>query len=181
MLIPCMLPAKSKIAPARKGKGQARKWYTNAADFLGESTATISRHADPSDDREWTHPVHVISASQEAHEAMVSDGLRAYRKTPKPDYTVSVEENWRDYLARQLERELAEKFYRRFEGKKLEVMVEGEHPEKTGFVHGTDRRYIPVELPGDAREVGKIVSATGVQSSRHYLDAMRRSEANVNI
>ncbi|MDG2390477.1 MAG: tRNA (N(6)-L-threonylcarbamoyladenosine(37)-C(2))-methylthiotransferase MtaB [Planctomycetaceae bacterium] len=81
----------------------------------------------------------------------------------------------------ELERELAENFYRRFEGETLEVMVEGEHPDKTGFVHGTDRRYIPVELPGDAGEVGEIVSATGVQASRHYLNAMRRSEANVTI
>lgn len=80
-----------------------------------------------------------------------------------------------------LERELAENFYRRFEGEKLEVLVEGEHPEKTGFVRGTDRRYIPVELPGNSSEVGKIVWATGVQSNRHYLDAMRRSGANVTI
>ena len=81
----------------------------------------------------------------------------------------------------ELERDLAENFYRQFEGEKLEVMVEREHPEKTGFVRGTDRRYIPVELPGNADEIGKIVSATGVQTHRHYLDAMRRSEANVTI
>lgn len=81
----------------------------------------------------------------------------------------------------ELERDLAENFYRQFEGEKLEVMVEREHPEKIGFVRGTDRRYIPVELPGNADEIGKIVSATGVQTHRHYLDAMRRSEANVTI
>jgi threonylcarbamoyladenosine tRNA methylthiotransferase MtaB len=81
----------------------------------------------------------------------------------------------------ELERDLAENFYRQFEGEKLEVMVEREHPEKTGFVRGTDRRYIPVELPGNADEIGKIVSATGVQTHQHYLDAMRRSEANVTI
>ena len=81
----------------------------------------------------------------------------------------------------ELERDLAEKFYRKFEGEELEVLIEREHPEKTGLVRGTDRRYIPIELPGNGDEVGQIVSATGAEAHRHYLDAMRRSEANVTI
>lgn len=81
----------------------------------------------------------------------------------------------------ELERELAQNFYRDFEGEELEVLIEREHPEKTGLVRGTDRRYIPIELPGNVGEIGHIVSATGAEAHRHYLDAMRRSEANVTI
>ena len=72
----------------------------------------------------------------------------------------------------QLERELAEQFYARFVGQPLEVMVEG-LSTRPGQVCGTDRRYIPVELPGSAADIGKIVWARGTRTTREFLAADR--------
>jgi len=74
----------------------------------------------------------------------------------------------------ELERDLAEEFYREFEDEPLEVLIEREHETKSGLVRGTDRRYIPVELPGTPAEIGRLVSAAGTQAHRHFLAAERR-------
>jgi threonylcarbamoyladenosine tRNA methylthiotransferase MtaB len=73
----------------------------------------------------------------------------------------------------ELERELALECYRALEGEPLEVLVEQCVPDRPGFVHGTDRRYVPVELPGDAGDLGRFVAAVGVSASREYLVAKR--------
>jgi hypothetical protein len=61
---------------ARKD-GKARKFYTNEADYRGESTATFSKYADPSDDRLWTLPVAVLELSPSADAARIEAGRRA--------------------------------------------------------------------------------------------------------
>jgi threonylcarbamoyladenosine tRNA methylthiotransferase MtaB len=75
----------------------------------------------------------------------------------------------------ELERELAFECYRTLENEPLEVLVEQCVPERPGLVRGTDRRYSPVELPGDASDLGRFVAAVGVRASRDYLIATRAS------
>jgi threonylcarbamoyladenosine tRNA methylthiotransferase MtaB len=52
--------------------------------------------------------------------------------------------------ALQLERELADAYFRRLVGRRLDVLVEGEAPGRPGFVVGTSCRYAPVAFPGYA-------------------------------
>ncbi|WP_237729344.1 tRNA (N(6)-L-threonylcarbamoyladenosine(37)-C(2))-methylthiotransferase MtaB [Schlesneria paludicola] len=80
----------------------------------------------------------------------------------------------------QLERELAEQYYRKFVGQRLEVMVES-LSTRPGMVCGTDRRYIPVELPGSAADIGTICWARGTRTDREFLDAARESADNSAI
>ena len=51
---------------------------------------------------------------------------------------------------RELERELATAYYRSLLGRRLEVLVEGEVPERPGFVTGTSCRFAPVVVEGHA-------------------------------
>lgn len=60
--------------------GKARKFYTNEADYRGESTATFSKYADPSDDRLWTLPVAVLELSPSADAARIEAGAKAIAK-----------------------------------------------------------------------------------------------------
>jgi threonylcarbamoyladenosine tRNA methylthiotransferase MtaB len=81
----------------------------------------------------------------------------------------------RERVARlsELERELALECYRTLENKPLEVLVEQCVPERPGFVRGTERRYAPVELPGNASDLGRFVAAVGVRASRECLFGKR--------
>jgi len=74
-----------------------------------------------------------------------------------------------------VERELALDCYRTLENKPLEVLVEQCVPERPGFVRGTDRRYTPIELPGNENNLGHFVSAVGRRASRECLFAERAS------
>jgi threonylcarbamoyladenosine tRNA methylthiotransferase MtaB len=81
----------------------------------------------------------------------------------------------RERVARlsEFERGLAEECYRALENEPLEVLVEQTVPERPGFVRGTDRRYVPVELPGDERDLGQFVPGVGGRASRDCLFAAR--------
>ncbi len=81
----------------------------------------------------------------------------------------------RERVARlgDLERELAERYYRTLANEQLEVLVEQAVPQRPGYVRGTDRRYVPVELPGDANDLGRFVTAVGQRASRDCLFAAR--------
>jgi threonylcarbamoyladenosine tRNA methylthiotransferase MtaB len=81
----------------------------------------------------------------------------------------------RERVARlsELERELALGCYRTLENEPLEVLVEQQVPQRPGFVRGTDRRYAPVELPGDASDLGKFVAAVGTSATKECLFARR--------
>lgn len=57
-------------------------------------------------------------------------------------------------------------------GRPLEVMVES-LSTREGWVCGTDRRYVPVELPGTADDIGKICYGRGIQVHRQFLEAER--------
>jgi threonylcarbamoyladenosine tRNA methylthiotransferase MtaB len=81
----------------------------------------------------------------------------------------------RERVARvsEVERELALECYRTLENEPLEVLVEKCVPERPGFVRGTDRRYAPVELPGDTNDLGRFVRAIGDSASQECLFARR--------
>lgn len=72
-----------------------------------------------------------------------------------------------------LERDMAQAYYEDFAGRELEVLVERESEERPGWVRGTDRRYIPVELPGSETDLGRIVRAVGTNANRNHLEARR--------
>jgi threonylcarbamoyladenosine tRNA methylthiotransferase MtaB len=75
----------------------------------------------------------------------------------------------------ELERNLALKYYQSLEGESLEVLVEQVVPERPGYVRGTDRRYVPVEVKGDESDLGQFVSAEGEHTFDRYLRADRLS------
>lgn len=72
-----------------------------------------------------------------------------------------------------LERELAVEYYRRHVGRELEVLVERACEDRPGWLRGTDRHYVPVHLPGDAGDVGRLVICRGAQVHGEYLEAVR--------
>ena len=78
----------------------------------------------------------------------------------------------------QLERELAERYYRSLLGRRLEVMVEG-LSTREGWVCGTDRSYVPVELPGTRDDIGRMCHGKAVRATRQFLEAEREYSENV--
>jgi threonylcarbamoyladenosine tRNA methylthiotransferase MtaB len=72
-----------------------------------------------------------------------------------------------------VERELARDYYQRLVGRTLEVLVEQECPGQPGSVRGTDRHYVPVVMPGDCAELGKLVTCRGAHACRDHLLANR--------
>ncbi len=78
----------------------------------------------------------------------------------------------------QLEREMAERYYRLLVGRNLEVMVEG-LSTREGWVCGTDRSYVPVELPGTRDDIGRMCRGHGVRATRQFLEADREGSKNV--
>ena len=78
----------------------------------------------------------------------------------------------------QLERELAERYYQSLLGQSLEVMVESEST-RDGWVCGTDRRYVPVELPGTRSDIGRMKRVRAVRTTRQFLEAECETFENV--
>jgi len=96
--------------------------------------------------------------------------------TAAADFPEQVHPNIRKERCRrlsELERELAMDYYRSQEGSELEVLVERVSAGSADLVRGTDRRYVPVELPGTSEDVGNFVVARGAASHREYLEASR--------
>lgn len=73
----------------------------------------------------------------------------------------------------ELEQELALRYYRTLVGSPLEVLVEQTAPERPGFVRGTDRRYVPVEIPGSESDFGQFAHGIGEATFDRYLRATR--------
>ncbi len=74
-----------------------------------------------------------------------------------------------------LERDLAQKYYQRHIGNTLDVMVERQCEERPGWVQGTDRYYMPVQIPGSAADLGMMVRCTGTEAHRECLQADRET------
>lgn len=73
----------------------------------------------------------------------------------------------------RLERELAHRYHETQIGQRVEVLVEGLVEGQPGWVHGTDRRYLPVVIPGDSSDVNRLVAGRGVQVLKSGLQAER--------
>jgi threonylcarbamoyladenosine tRNA methylthiotransferase MtaB len=96
--------------------------------------------------------------------------------TPAADYGNQVNPEVRKERCRilsELERELAGDYYQTLVGRDLEVLVEGVSRKRPGWVHGSDRRYVPVELPGTNHDIGKFVSGRGEVANRQQVTAAR--------
>jgi threonylcarbamoyladenosine tRNA methylthiotransferase MtaB len=96
--------------------------------------------------------------------------------TPAVDFPDQVDPKVRKERVRilgELERDLAQDYYRTLVGRELEVLVERESKDNAGWVRGTDRRYAPVELPGTKDDIGSFVTVHGEQAYRQQLVAMR--------
>lgn len=98
------------------------------------------------------------------------------RETPAADYPDQVHGEVKNERVRRLEaleRELAQRYYASLIGCDLEVMVEGLSPTRPGWVAGTDRRYVPVEFPGQPDDEGRMLRAVGRTVAREALLAER--------
>jgi threonylcarbamoyladenosine tRNA methylthiotransferase MtaB len=76
-------------------------------------------------------------------------------------------------ILERLERDLARQYYGSLIGREVEVLVEGQVSARTGWLHGTDRRYVPVEIPGESGDVGRMISGLATRATRHCLEAER--------
>lgn len=104
----------------------------------------------------------------------------ARKGTPAASYENQISPEIRQERCQQLadlERQLAQDFYRTLIGRDLEVMVERECEERPGWVRGTDRWYAPVICPGSKADLGNFVAVRGVQDHRDYLEADRISSS----
>ena len=100
----------------------------------------------------------------------------ARRETPAAEFPDQVPPNVKKERCSRLsllERELATRYYRSLEGEELEVLVERLSETRPGWVRGTDRRYVPVELPGSAEDIGEFVTVRGELALEHCLRAAR--------
>jgi threonylcarbamoyladenosine tRNA methylthiotransferase MtaB len=51
--------------------------------------------------------------------------------------------------------------------------VEHESGDRPGYVRGTDRRYVPVEIPGSEADLGQLVNGVGEKTFDRFLRAVR--------
>ena len=72
-----------------------------------------------------------------------------------------------------LECQLAVQYYSSLIGQRLEVLIEREFEGRPGWMRGTDRRYVPVALPGNKQEIGTFVEAVGSKIADRILLADR--------
>ena len=77
-----------------------------------------------------------------------------------------------------LERELAQAYYASLEGAELEVLAEQPAEDQPGVLQGTDRRYVPVRIPGTFSDLGQFIRARGTAAETQYLSASRMEEIN---
>jgi hypothetical protein len=92
----------------------------------------------------------------------------------------------RVHVLSELERGLAEQFYlsrvvadvdrpteASLHGAPLEVLAERESETRPGYLRGTDRWYMPVEVPGTAADIGNFLTCRAVAANREGVVAER--------
>lgn len=103
----------------------------------------------------------------------------ARKGTPAADFSDQVPPEVKKDRVRRLsvlERQLAMNYYASLIDRPLEVLVEREAEDRPGWVRGTDRRYVPVELPGSPEEIGTFVTAYGQRVFESHLQARQAGE-----
>ena len=96
------------------------------------------------------------------------------RGTPAADYPDQVPAEVRKERIQELtrlERGLAMEYYQGMIGEPLEVLVEGVVADHPGWVHGHDRYYMPVQLPGTRESVGTLQMCWGSEVCEGFLRA----------
>lgn len=96
------------------------------------------------------------------------------RGTPAADYPDQVPAEVRKERIQKLtrlERGLAMEYYQGMIGEPLEVLVEGVVADHPGWVHGHDRYYMPVQLPGTRESVGTLQLCWGSEVCEGFLRA----------
>ncbi len=73
----------------------------------------------------------------------------------------------------QLEGKLAGRYHQTLVGSESEVLAEGWSPSRSGWVQGTDRRYVTVEYPGSERDFNRIVTVRGTSAEVRCLRGER--------
>lgn len=99
--------------------------------------------------------------------------------TPAANYPDQVSPEIRKQRCRQLaglEAELTRDFQAEMVGSDNEVLVESKSEARTGYVRGTDRRYLRVELPGSDHEIGTMVLGRATAVGDDCLHAIRREQ-----
>ena len=92
-----------------------------------------------------------------------------------PDQVHGTIREARTQTLERLERELARQYYASLVGRDVEVLVEGQLDLRPGWVHGTDRRYAPVEIPGQRDDVSRMIRGRGVRVIEQCLEAERET------
>ena len=82
---------------------------------------------------------------------------RGTRAATMPNQVASPVQKMRCQRLAQQEAELTRQYQESLLGTGVEVLVEGVSESRPGFVVGTDRRYVTVELPGNRRDFGHLV------------------------
>lgn len=90
-----------------------------------------------------------------------------------PDQVPGEEIARRVHALESLERRVAQRHYSRGIGSRVEVIAEGMDPVRSGFVQGTDRRYVPVIMPGTAADIGRMIYGRGTEATADALIADR--------
>jgi tRNA A37 methylthiotransferase MiaB len=67
-----------------------------------------------------------------------------------------IHQGWAAELA-EMGKRLADRYMEKLQGKRLQVLVEGMSPDSPGVLLGTADRYVPVELPGKADIIGRLI------------------------
>jgi threonylcarbamoyladenosine tRNA methylthiotransferase MtaB len=99
------------------------------------------------------------------------------RGTPAAGFTDSVSpESRKDRHRRltELERRLAHEYYHSLRGRRLSVLVEAKPARKVGHVLGTACRYVAVEAPGTAADVGRLIDVVAGEVWEQGLTATTR-------
>lgn len=99
------------------------------------------------------------------------------RGTPAASFDGNVPTDVRKERCRrlsELERRLAHRYHQRLTGKLLSVLVEARPARQAGWVQGTACRYVPVEIPGNAGDVGRLIEVTATLPGEDVITATRR-------
>ena len=92
-----------------------------------------------------------------------------------PDQVHGTIREVRTQMLERLECELARQYYASLVGRDVEVLVEGQLKNRPGWVHGTDRRYAPVEMPGQRDDISRMIRGRGVRVNGDCLVAERET------
>jgi threonylcarbamoyladenosine tRNA methylthiotransferase MtaB len=97
--------------------------------------------------------------------------------TPAADMPDQVPGRIASHRARTLEAlgdRLRNRYFQRLLGRPLQVMIEGEMPDRPGWIGGTSNRHAFVALPGGRASIGQLVDAVPRRIENDWLWALQK-------